>query len=223
MQEGSKEYKDFWTFLAKYQALEKKTAAVKNEKRRRSLSPECSATLGIPLTYDREQSLPFELLPRDPAAWLDRIGFQDTERGGSAVLGPPAVCEFRQVLATYMAFLQREKFGRLRKLREGQANLPIAEYRQEILTQAATLPLSAKASPLVFCLCFFAPGAVLWSRPVFYRLGFFFCWHWLRNTAQEHVCIGGPVFCHLGFSVGLTTASTSTLEWSPIRMIYPDP
>jgi hypothetical protein len=99
------------------------------------LSPERSETLGIPVLYDREHSLPFELLPRDPAAWLDRIGFQDTERGGS-VLGPPAVAEFRQILATYLVFMQREKFARLRKLRESQASLPIAEYREEILTQA---------------------------------------------------------------------------------------
>jgi hypothetical protein len=75
-------------------------------------------------------------LPRDPSAWLDRISFQDTERGGDAVLSPAAVDEFRQILATYLAFLQREKFARLRKLRESQANLPIAAYRQEILTQA---------------------------------------------------------------------------------------
>ncbi len=142
IQEGSKEYQDFWTFLAKYQAVEKKAALSqqggerhKKKRRRSSSSPERSETLGIPLTYDREHSLAFELLPRDPAAWLDRIGFQDTERASSAVLGPSAVLEFRQILTTYLAFLQREKFTRLRKLRESQASLPIAAYREEILSQ----------------------------------------------------------------------------------------
>lgn len=61
---------------------------------------------------------------------------KDTERGGAAVLTPAAVGEFRRILATYLTFLQREKFTRLRKLREAQASLPIAEYRQQILTQA---------------------------------------------------------------------------------------
>ena len=125
----------------------------RKKKRRRSPSPpKLSETLAIPVAFDREHSLPFELLPRDPNAWLDRIGFQDTERGGSAVLGPPAVVEFRQILATYLTFLQREKFARLRKLRESQANLPIAAYREEILNQArpehSPVPLNILINPV---------------------------------------------------------------------------
>ena len=44
------------------------------------------------------------------------------------------VLEFKHILQTFLSFLQREKFSKLKKLREGQRNLPIAVYREEILT-----------------------------------------------------------------------------------------
>ena len=41
--------------------------------------------------------------------------------------------QFQLILSTYINFLQKEKFAKLKKLREGQANLPIAEYKDQIL------------------------------------------------------------------------------------------
>ena len=43
------------------------------------------------------------------------------------------VAEFRHILQTFLAFQQKEKLAKVRKLRESQRNLPIAEYREEIL------------------------------------------------------------------------------------------
>ena len=43
------------------------------------------------------------------------------------------VTQFQTILSTYINFLQKEKFAKLKKLREGQANLPIAEYKEQIL------------------------------------------------------------------------------------------
>ena len=40
------------------------------------------------------------------------------------------VTQFQTILSTYINFLQKEKFAKLKKLREGQANLPIAEYKE---------------------------------------------------------------------------------------------
>ena len=41
--------------------------------------------------------------------------------------------EFQTILGSFIDFLQKDKFAKLKKLRQTQANLPIAEYRQEIL------------------------------------------------------------------------------------------
>ena len=43
------------------------------------------------------------------------------------------VSEFQTILGSFIDFLQKDKFAKLKKLRQTQANLPIAEYRQEIL------------------------------------------------------------------------------------------
>jgi HrpA-like RNA helicase len=47
------------------------------------------------------------------------------------------VKEFQKILSLFLDFLQKEKFAKLRKLRESQANLPIAEFRDEILDKVA--------------------------------------------------------------------------------------
>jgi hypothetical protein len=39
------------------------------------------------------------------------------------------VKEFQKILSLFVDFLQKEKFAKLKKLRESQANLPIAEFR----------------------------------------------------------------------------------------------
>jgi HrpA-like RNA helicase len=47
------------------------------------------------------------------------------------------VSEFQQIISLFLDFLQKEKFAKLKKLRESQANLPIAEFRDEILEKIA--------------------------------------------------------------------------------------
>ena len=76
----------------------------------------------------------FELIPSDPLDLLNRIPYQDYDDKRN-LLSPSMVEEFRQILTLYLDFLQKEKFAKLKKLRESQANLPIAEYRTEILKQ----------------------------------------------------------------------------------------
>ena len=62
---------------------------------------------------------------------LCRIAVQDDEY--EEILTEEMVSEFQTILGTYIDFLQKDKFNKLKKLRQSQANLPIAEYRQEIL------------------------------------------------------------------------------------------
>jgi hypothetical protein len=118
VQQGTDEYRDFWKFLRQYQALEQS----------RSKAGKASGDRRLLL----QQS--FSLLPSDPKDLLNRIPFQDADGGDRAsLLTEDMVLEFQYILTLYVDFLQREKFHKLKKLRESQANLPIAEYRNEIL------------------------------------------------------------------------------------------
>ncbi len=68
------------------------------------------------------------------------------------------VLEFKHILQTFLSFLQREKFSKLKKLREGQRNLPIAVYREEILT---TLEQNQVINRSLNKRCLFGNSAVL--------------------------------------------------------------
>ena len=43
------------------------------------------------------------------------------------------VTAFQTILGVYFDFVQREKFAKLKKLRKSQANLPMAEYRTNLI------------------------------------------------------------------------------------------
>jgi hypothetical protein len=49
--------------------------------------------------------------------------------------------EFAKILALFIDFTQKEKFKKLKKLRESQRNLPIAEYEQEIVEKVKQFPV----------------------------------------------------------------------------------
>ncbi len=119
-QHGSDEYRDFWKFLRKYQAMERQKREREGGKRGKKSS---SASA---------QHQCFRLLPSDTRDLLNRIPFQDRD-DHDGYLSEQTVKEFQRILALYADFLQRERFSKLRKLREAQAGLPIAEYRGEIL------------------------------------------------------------------------------------------
>lgn len=107
---GSQEHEDFWKFLRKFQALEQSRGS-----RSRKSNLTC-----------------FKLLPDDPQDLLNRIPFQDQDYEGH-YLSESLVKDFQRILTLYVDFLQREKFAKLKKLRKSQANLPIAEYRSQLL------------------------------------------------------------------------------------------
>ena len=75
------------------------------------------------------------LVYSDPKDLLNRIPFQDSERRDDDYLSERVVSEFKHILTLYLDFLQREKFNKLKKLRRSQADLPIAEYRNEIISK----------------------------------------------------------------------------------------
>eukprot|EP00092_Neocalanus_flemingeri_P025076 GFUD01027192.1.p1 GENE.GFUD01027192.1~~GFUD01027192.1.p1 ORF type:complete len:1156 (+),score=356.79 GFUD01027192.1:283-3750(+) len=132
---GTKEYVEFWKFLSKYQALEKKKLGEKGNTHKKSRKERMSKTLGIPDLSETKYNINFQLKPKNQEL-LNRIPFQDRE-GGGHFLTEIMIDQFRTILSTYVNFLQKEKFSKLRKLRAGQAALPIAEYKEEILTKVS--------------------------------------------------------------------------------------
>ena len=114
IQVGTDEYKDFWKFLTKYQQFEKQRSKK------------------VTSSYNKCLAQSFKLRPTDPRDLLCRIAVQDRDYE-EEILTEEKLSEFQTILATYIDFLQKDKFSKLKKLRKNQANLPIAEYRQEIL------------------------------------------------------------------------------------------
>ena len=132
--QGSKDYEEFWQYLAKYQALARKKLEEGKIKRRGKCT--YSDILGIPNISRPEHSVRFFLKPEKPKDLLNRIPYQDREGRGDS-LDERKIEHFRTILTTYINFLQKEKFSKLRKLRSSQASLPIADYKSEILRTVA--------------------------------------------------------------------------------------
>ncbi len=132
---GSEEYRDFWKFYAKYRAVE---AAKKSKKDQKTLFPSdvrsSGHLLGISSVYRKESTQSFRLLPSDSRDLINRLPLQDPD-DREGFLTEDMAREFQHVLGVYVDFLQREKFRKLKKLRQGQADLPIAEYRGEIIAK----------------------------------------------------------------------------------------
>ena len=78
--------------------------------------------------YNKRLCQNFRLCPKNPQDLLNRISYDEDSN-----LTLDIVSEFQTVLSLYIDFLQKEKFNKLKKLRQSQANLPIAEFRQEIV------------------------------------------------------------------------------------------
>lgn len=58
-----------------------------------------------------------------------RLPPQDEECDNDYVLSRNDLLEFQTILITYLDFKQKEKFSKLKKLRETQENLPVSNYR----------------------------------------------------------------------------------------------
>ncbi|KAL1442491.1 hypothetical protein MTO96_030773 [Rhipicephalus appendiculatus] len=122
---NSKQYDNFWTFLKKYEERKHKTA----------LNPwECAEpSLGLPPSYDPVHKVNFCIFPEEPKVLMLDAGVHIDSSDASQSLTEEDVAEVRTVFHLYLDFLQRQKFQKLKKLREFQKNLPIAQYKDAIL------------------------------------------------------------------------------------------
>ena len=155
IKKGSAEYEDFWKFFGKYVAMQKKQGV--------SWTPpkaELPNELGIPSSFHRFFMLNFSLSLPPPEKLLSRLPQRSTD--DQPQLTRHNLMEFHQIILLYLEFLQREKIQKLKKLRESQEKLPIAQFREEIVAAVSTNQV-----------------VIIAGISIFYLLGYMFIYHLL--------------------------------------------
>ncbi|XP_020296312.1 probable ATP-dependent RNA helicase DHX34 isoform X2 [Pseudomyrmex gracilis] len=111
---------DFWKFVEKYESVKKQLGDGEEHATDPTLN-----SIGVPDKYHKSHCLNFklslshgELFARVPEV---------------KQLTKSRLLRFRDVIVLYLDFKQKEKFGKLKKLRDMQANLPVSRYKEEIM------------------------------------------------------------------------------------------
>ncbi|XP_076664507.1 putative ATP-dependent RNA helicase DHX34 isoform X2 [Andrena cerasifolii] len=110
---------DFWRFVNKYEAIQKKLCTPYT-------LPDFSLnTIGIPKAYHKLHCINFQL----------SFNFNELFARVPPIeaLTREQLLKFQSVIVLYLDFKQKEKFAKLKKLRESQANLPVNQHKQEIV------------------------------------------------------------------------------------------
>nr|CAD7574761.1 unnamed protein product [Timema californicum] len=118
---------DFWKFLKKYESVQKKASDLRRVTKEdlTRIGTQEDNPLGLPQSFDKSHLV---------SVCLTSSADEDRKRLLSRSVSWDRLVEFRSVLLLYIDFQQREKFTKLRKLRESQANLPVAQYREQIVS-----------------------------------------------------------------------------------------
>nr|CAD7456069.1 unnamed protein product [Timema tahoe] len=118
---------DFWKFLKKYESVQKKASDLRRVAKEdlTRIGTQEDNPLGLPQSFDKSHLV---------SVCLTSSADEDRKRLLSRSVSWDRLVEFRSVLLLYIDFQQREKFTKLRKLRESQANLPVAQYREQIVS-----------------------------------------------------------------------------------------
>ena len=130
IKKGTPQYEEFWKFFSKYQMMRKRQGITT------WVAPKTNPTneLGIPTVYHRSFLINFGLNLPPPDKLLSRLPPTNSERKSSRTrLNREQLMEFHQIILLYLEFLQREKMAKLKKLRESQEKLPIAQFKDEII------------------------------------------------------------------------------------------
>ncbi|GAB6031229.1 hypothetical protein CHUAL_009042 [Chamberlinius hualienensis] len=122
---GTPEHTDFWAFLKKYVSYQHdKTVRTENVRQYalESVKKMTAAQTGKSSIEDYASVSVQELMSRAP------VDSEDRRR-----LSSDKIAEFRDILLLYMDFLEKQKLAKFKKLKKDQANLPIAQFRDEIM------------------------------------------------------------------------------------------
>lgn len=111
---------DFWKFVEKYESVKKQLGDSEESAADSSLN-----SIGVPEKYHKSHCLNFKL----------NLSYGELFARVPEVkqLTKSRLLKFRDVIVLYLDFKQKEKLSKLRKLRDTQANLPVARYKDEII------------------------------------------------------------------------------------------
>lgn len=105
IKQGSDEYKDFWSFLKNVVANQKRSG-------KQQLDRSKLISVGLKAKID-------ELMARMPPR----------DRSTGRWLSTKRIEEFRDIYLMYLDFKQKEKFKKIKALRDGQSSLPVYHYK----------------------------------------------------------------------------------------------
>ncbi|KAK2587022.1 hypothetical protein KPH14_010983 [Odynerus spinipes] len=111
---------DFWKFVHKYETIEKRMSNTNDVEPVPALN-----SLGVPKVYHKAHCLNFKL----------NLSFGEifARVPETKSLTKDKLLKFKYIIILYLDFKQKEKFNKLKKLRETQANLPVAQYKEKII------------------------------------------------------------------------------------------
>lgn len=110
---------DFWKFVNKYEAVQKKLKTP-------DTPPNFSLnTIGVPETYHKVHCINFKLSSNYNELFARVPPLE--------VLTKNRLLKFQNIIILYLDFKQKEKFAKLKKLRESQGNLPVHQYKHKIV------------------------------------------------------------------------------------------
>ena len=130
---SSQEYDDFWAFLDKYQAFQRKRLLQDSEVKPAKMQQLTDDKFGLPKHYDKRYRINVSLMNKDVSKLVHDRG----HGRGAKDLTANQLSYFMGVLLHYIDFLQKQKFNKLTKIKKDQQNLPIYEHRDEIIEAVA--------------------------------------------------------------------------------------
>lgn len=123
---------DFWLFLKKYEATLRNSGQTILPEPLDDTKVDIDEETGLPKTYHRAHcvllkfTVPFENL-------YGRLSTYDQ----TTKLSKRKVKQFLQIVLEYLDFCQKETLKKIKKLRQTQAELPVAKYKNEIIEAVA--------------------------------------------------------------------------------------
>jgi hypothetical protein len=159
IKKGSTQYDDFWKFHEKIQAIRNKGMSSKLDgglsEGFKKITFGDGAQIEIPNSYSKKHTVTFSLEYTDVEDYIYKLnpGMKSIHIDWHILFVNNFLCsvfleeqdyvrdsvpknvleEFLQTILYFLDFLQKERFAKLKKLRESQAALPIANFQYEII------------------------------------------------------------------------------------------
>lgn len=116
---------DLWLFVKKFESfITKKTIADNSDKSSRN-----SDLNELPEVFNKMHLINLKMYYSDEELASRLPTYDQEEYYKIRPLTKEDISKFRQLVLMYMDFKQKEKFNKLRKLREAQQNLPVYQFR----------------------------------------------------------------------------------------------